>query len=129
MRDPDVFLSLSGDPLLLQRLTSFESLLLESSAYKLWLDSRYRALIAQFGAEDFPHRDHVELQLYILDQLPRIADIDGPTFTFAHVLIPHPPFVFGPDGELRTDPGVYSGLQGGAIDEQYEREGYTGQVA
>ena len=129
MRDADVFLSLSGDPLLLQRLTPFESLLLESSAYKLWLDSSYRALIAQFGAEDFPHRDHVELQLYILDQLPRIADIDGPTFTFAHVLIPHPPFVFGPDGEIRTDPGFYSGLQAGAIDDEYQREGYTGQVA
>jgi len=129
MRDADVFLSLSGDPLLLQRLTPFESLLLESSAYKLWLDSRYRALIAQFGAEDFPHRDHVELQLYILDQLPRIADIDGPTFTFAHVLIPHPPFVFGPDGEIRTDPGFYSGPQAGPIDEEYLREGYTGQVA
>jgi hypothetical protein len=129
MRDADVFLSLSGDPLLLQRLTPFESLLLESSAYKLWLDSKYRSLIARFGAEDYPHRDHIELQLYILDQLPRIAGIDGPTFTFAHVLIPHPPFVFGPDGEIRTDPGFYSGLQGGAIDEQYEREGYTGQVA
>jgi len=129
MTDADVFLSLSSDPLLLQRLTPFESLLLETTAYKLWLDSRYRALIAQFGAEDFPYRDHVELQLYILDQLPRITEIDGPTFTFAHVLIPHPPYVFGPDGEIRTDPGFYNGPQAGPIDEEHLREGYTGQVA
>ena len=129
MTDADVFLSLSSDPLLLQRLTPFESLLLETTAYRLWLDSRYRALIAQFGAEDFPYRDHVELQLYILDQLPRIADIDGPTFTFAHVLIPHPPYVFAPDGEIRTDPGFFSGPQAGPVDEEYLREGYTGQVA
>jgi hypothetical protein len=36
---------------------------------------------------------------FILDRLPSIARIQGPTFTFAHILSPHPPFVFGEFGE------------------------------
>jgi hypothetical protein len=35
---------------------------------------------------------------FLLETVPRIADDPGPTFTFAHLLAPHPPFVFGEDG-------------------------------
>jgi hypothetical protein len=37
--------------------------------------------------------------LFILDQLPSITRIPGPTFTFAHIVSPHPPYLFGQDGE------------------------------
>jgi hypothetical protein len=36
---------------------------------------------------------------YLLDQLPQIARMRAPTFTLAHVFCPHPPFVFGENGE------------------------------
>jgi hypothetical protein len=36
---------------------------------------------------------------FVLDRLPSVARMDGPTFTFAHILGPHPPFVFGKHGE------------------------------
>jgi hypothetical protein len=36
---------------------------------------------------------------FILDHLPDITAIEEPTFTFAHILCPHPPFVFGEHGE------------------------------
>jgi hypothetical protein len=37
--------------------------------------------------------------LFVLDKLDDSARIKGPKFVFAHVLIPHPPFVLGPNGE------------------------------
>ena len=37
--------------------------------------------------------------LHIFETLPEVADDPAPTFTFAHMLAPHPPFVFGRDGE------------------------------
>jgi hypothetical protein len=40
-----------------------------------------------------------ERTLYILDHLAEIARTKGPTFTFAHIVSPHPPFVFGENGE------------------------------
>jgi hypothetical protein len=36
---------------------------------------------------------------YLFDHLPDVAKDPRPTFTLAHVLCPHPPMIFGPDGE------------------------------
>jgi hypothetical protein len=36
---------------------------------------------------------------HVLDRLPDVAADPAPTFTFAHLLCPHPPFVFGEEGE------------------------------
>ncbi|MEA2012674.1 MAG: hypothetical protein U9O87_06270 [Verrucomicrobiota bacterium] len=38
--------------------------------------------------------------LFVLDNLEKIADkYESPKFVFVHIEIPHPPFVFGPEGE------------------------------
>jgi hypothetical protein len=37
--------------------------------------------------------------LFVLDRLPEVATNREPTFTFAHLMAPHPPFVFGEHGE------------------------------
>ena len=44
------------------------------------------------------HRARV---LGTLDALANLPDAAGPELVFAHVLLPHPPFLFGPDGEAR----------------------------
>ena len=41
--------------------------------------------------------------LYILDKLKEIPRLDGPTFTFAHIVLPHFPYVFDRDGTVRRD--------------------------
>ena len=41
-----------------------------------------------------------ELILFDLEKLQEIPLISGPKFVFAHLVIPHQPFVFGPNGEL-----------------------------
>lgn len=40
-----------------------------------------------------------ERVLFDLDQLPELAREKAPTFTFAHIIAPHHPFLFGEDGE------------------------------
>ena len=43
------------------------------------------------------HRDRI---LKVFDDLPSsLHPSDAPTFTFAHIVAPHPPFVFGADGQ------------------------------
>ncbi len=42
------------------------------------------------------HRERIE---YLLDHIDEAARIPGPKFVLFHLAIPHPPFVFGPDGE------------------------------
>ena len=42
------------------------------------------------------HRKRI---LSTLEQIPKTARINGPLFVFAHIAAPHPPFVFGENGE------------------------------
>jgi hypothetical protein len=39
--------------------------------------------------------------LFPLNNLQDIAKLEGPKFVFLHLLLPHPPYVFGPNGEER----------------------------
>lgn len=45
------------------------------------------------------HDWHRQRILYTFDNLADASEPRGPTFVFAHILAPHPPFVFGPEGE------------------------------
>jgi hypothetical protein len=71
---------------------------------------------------------HVISTQFILDHITDVPAIAGPKFTYIHLFIPHYPYVFGPDGEIMTDPGYYSGDRGSAINRTYEEKGYINQV-
>jgi hypothetical protein len=82
-----------------------------------------------------PYAMSRERTLYLFDHLPEVARRPGPTFTFAHVVSPHPPFVFGEDGAdvsprrrsyFLNDGDVYRRHYGGA--DAYVR-GYRDQAA
>lgn len=62
---------------------------------------------------------HRKKILYNFDNIPKIAEIDSPTFVYAHLLIPHPPFVFGPNGEPINPKGKSIGLDGDYYFEVY----------
>jgi len=66
--------------------------------------------------------------LFILEHLPDVPAIAGPKFTYAHIFVPHIPFVFGPDGEIMTDPGFYSSQQGQPVNAEYQKQGYINQI-
>ncbi|TKJ31121.1 MAG: hypothetical protein CEE40_02370 [Chloroflexi bacterium B3_Chlor] len=59
------------------------------------------------------HDWHRERILYTFEHLPDASELPGPTFVFAHIIAPHPPFVFGPNGE-RIDPELQFVLADGS---------------
>jgi hypothetical protein len=79
-----------------------------------------------------PNKDFVATHIisteFILDHITDVPAIAGPKFTYVHLFIPHAPFVFGPDGQIMTDPGYYSGDRSGATTEAYQLKGYVNQV-
>jgi len=75
-------------------LSGFESLVLRDSA---------AVILDDMGVFDpfrlTPEDQKRELILYVLDKMKSLAEIPGPKFVFIHLVIPHQPFVFGPNGE------------------------------
>jgi len=53
-----------------------------------------------------------ERTLLILDVLPEIPKMPGPKFIHAHIISPHPPYLFNADGTLNPDAEEISASQG-----------------
>jgi hypothetical protein len=69
-------------------LSEFHSLLLETTPLPLLLRDEENLYAL--------HRRRLD---YILDELPQIGEGPRPRFVFAHLLAPHPPFVFDAEGQ------------------------------
>jgi hypothetical protein len=73
--------------------------------------------------------------LNVLDNLPRLKHIEEPKFVYAHILSPHDPFVFGPDGEELNPKGQFEWMQdplwqfGPPISKADYIKGYAQQVS
>jgi len=46
--------------------------------------------------------------LYKFEKLSEIPEMEGPKFVFSHMLLPHDPYIFGPDGEFLSEENTAS---------------------
>ncbi len=76
---------------------AFDLILLHSTLGKVYFDWR--------GEENGPLQsvfdDHRARILFTLDNLDKYADQKGSYFIYAHIISPHSPYIFGPNGEER----------------------------
>jgi hypothetical protein len=96
-RDADIFYS---PPPFSSGLTEFEGLFLRTTLARYAQDLGWVNVDATM-AQNF--RDRFNL---IFNNLGNIARNPAPTFAYIHVISPHPPFVFGPNGEF-TNPAEF----------------------
>jgi hypothetical protein len=103
VEDADVYLSPTSSTASLLEVTGgfngFESLLIKTSALLIAVDGA--STLPGFLQLDInhPNQIHRERVLFTLDQLSKLPAMPGPKFVFAHIVSPHKPFVFGPNGE------------------------------
>jgi hypothetical protein len=135
VEDADVYLSpdtesrssayLFGPP------NEFELLLLRSTMARAVLDECQGQIQTVDSPLEAPFSRQRDRILFTLDKLDDVASWEGNYFVFAHLVIPHPPFVFGPSGEPILHNRQYSFSDGSAFEGTREEyvEGYCGQVA
>jgi len=71
-------------------------------------------LVNQLGGPD-SYALHRERILYTFEGLADVAELEGPIFVFAHIIAPHPPFVFGRHGEAIDPEYRFTMKDGGQI--------------
>jgi hypothetical protein len=105
---------ISPDTVRLNRdtLNAFEALLLHTSAVRLLVDvaGSMDLQIVDSIADlmDDPFIAHRERVLSSFENLKSRPDTPNPIFTFAHIIAPHEPYVFGPEGEELNYSGAFS---------------------
>lgn len=87
--DADYYLAPERD---LGQLNEFEHLLLETTFARLIQDS------SRLGAQGSGSALYRERTLFALEKLDKLSYIKRPKFVFVHLIVPHPPYVFGPTG-------------------------------
>jgi hypothetical protein len=89
LTDADYFL---GPQQTVGRLNEFEYLLMETTFARLIQDA------GRLGKQNSGSELFRERTLFALDRLDELSYIKEPKFVFVHLVIPHPPYVFGPTG-------------------------------
>ena len=83
-----------------RRIGNFTSLLIAMSPWEVLANTEQ--LLARLGviSNDAQYRLRVR---YVLNELPRVATIQGPKYVFAHIICPHNPFLFDAQGRDRPN--------------------------
>jgi hypothetical protein len=102
-------------------MTSFETLLIRTTPLRHLED------VGLVNLEEIDGQRYRERTLLVLDSMDKLAHIPGPKFVFIHLVIPHPPFVFAPDG-LPTDPLPFMD-ENGIYSQANYYQGYRNQAA
>jgi hypothetical protein len=127
-RDADQFLGPPEDlaDTLSLRLNAYESLLIKTTALDIIgdLSAHFRQNLT---GEVTINQQHVNREEYLLDELPKLAQTAGSKFVYAHVLIPHPPFVYNADGVDLHYPDSYD-LEGRSPTAKEYAQGYRNQL-
>jgi hypothetical protein len=105
-------------------LTEFDSFILAKTPLRI-----FQPVISKFAFVN-SYDAHRQLILYNFETLEKIAEMPEPTFTIAHIIAPHPPFVFDRHGNHITPGYPFSFLDETSIpltNAEY-RTGYTEQL-
>lgn len=99
LQDADVYYSAGviDEIVSLSAVTPFESMLVYNSAGRILTDGLI--VLPSFVPDlTYPFEVRRARTLNAFDRLMEIPELDGPHFVFAHIIAPHPPFVFDRDG-------------------------------
>ena len=102
-KDADLYLDVEHA---VTSLTEFESLVLDTTAMRAFSDLRSSKRV------DASHKDLRRLRIFsLLDNIKKLPERNGNFFVFAHMVVPHLPYTFGPNGEVPAFEGKNASYQ------------------
>lgn len=93
-------------------VNDFEGLLLSTSAVRVLIDidSSRNIPVEEFIQQRLRTRFTIQrsIILGLFENLQKVPSIEGPKFVFAHIISPHPPIIFGRNGEAVENIGPFN---------------------
>jgi len=92
-------------------ISEFEKMVIDTSFLHFLVDTE---LIPGFDDNtllEWEFWEHYYQTQYILSELENIPEIPGPKFIFAHLMVPHSPFIFNPDGSYQRRVNTIDGYR------------------
>lgn len=110
IKDADEYYS----PKVVQDINDFEDLFIRTTFARVITEGvAFINLPPNWEVRDKAHRERI---LFTLDKLKDIPNMEGPKLVFAHIISPHWPHVFGPEGEpVHEHPDSVSGYKNQVI--------------
>jgi hypothetical protein len=129
--DADILVSSTSDVFqsfqIFKGISRFEALWINSTLAKAIVDGNISLDARDNPVLTDPNDDLRNKILFSFDQLGEVANLPGPKFVFAHILSPHPPMLFGPNGE-KVSSGSFELSGAGSDGEQEILDAYSDQV-
>jgi hypothetical protein len=122
-KDASMYLEPDFNLLSLKEMRPFEAMFIKSTAAVAVFDIQALFLKSPQEIDNISYQDHIKRETFLLNRLEDLPSVPGAKFIYAHILIPHGPFVFEADGKIIPDPQKYEGG-----DENTWKQGYVGEV-
>ncbi|MCC6298875.1 MAG: hypothetical protein IT314_06230 [Anaerolineales bacterium] len=105
---------------LTQPVSAFESIVIDHSFARTlnYIPTLRRALT------EMPYETHRQYILSAFSELKEIPSLDGDYFVYAHIIAPHPPFVFDKDGAVITHDEPFTLFDANYYISEHSRGGY-----
>ena len=129
--DGDVYLkNTKADPVETD-LNGFELLWLEQTPFRILLKKEnIRKIVfaeSEAGIRKFGYQfNQTRSTLIQLREVP--SSVAGPKFVYAHIVLPHPPYIFTPDGSYTEESRFNDGPNHAPIDQESYKLGYMNQL-
>lgn len=128
-KDADLYVTPNTNMTMLAPIRPFEEMFLRSTIFRLIADTSKKLRSGLVESLVPHHENHVARTMTALKWLGQdLPVMDGPKFVYAHINVPHVPFIFEPDGSLIKDPDFFRGEKDYPVKKDYYIPGYLKQV-
>ncbi len=92
-------------------ISEYEKMLIDTSFLRFVVDTELIPGFDNTRTQEWELWEHYYQTNYILAELEKVPDSPGPKFVFVHIMVPHSPFIFAPDGSYQHNNSPIDGYR------------------
>jgi len=92
-------------------INEFEKMLVDTSFMHFLVDTELIPGLDRDKVMEWEDLEHYYQTNYILSELEKLPAFPGPKFVYAHIMVPHSPFIFAPDGSFLRNTSPIDGYR------------------